>query len=187
MLTDDDIVANKLRIIDLLKQTEREGIHDYIKYIENSDFFLAPASTKYHRNYPGGLAEHCLNLLELLKLSNSRIKKSLQLREDSIIIIALCHDICKEGLYKKKSDGKYYVDNSHPANHQHSALSVERIEKYIKLRPIEKNIILCHMGLYSCYEYGMEIKLEYLMKATKRNPLVQIFSAIDNEESHWQK
>lgn len=36
MLTDDDIVANKLRIIDLLKQTKREGIHEFIRYIENS-------------------------------------------------------------------------------------------------------------------------------------------------------
>ncbi len=79
MLTDDDIVANKLLIIDLLKQTERKGIQEYIKYLENSDFFEAPASTKYHRNYPGGLAEHCLNLLEPLKLSNSRLRPSVQL------------------------------------------------------------------------------------------------------------
>ncbi len=95
--------------------------------------------------------------------------------------------ICKEGLYKKVQMENIYVDNTHPANHKHSAFSIERIEKYIKLKPIEKNIILCHMGIFSCFDYGMEIQPEYLLKATKRNPLVQIFSAIDNEEAHWQK
>jgi 23S rRNA maturation-related 3'-5' exoribonuclease YhaM len=99
MLTDSEISENELNITYLLEQTEREGIYDYIRYIKNSDFFEAPASTKYHRSYPGGLVEHSLNLLEPLKLSNSRLKKSVQLPEDSIIIIALCYDICKEGLY----------------------------------------------------------------------------------------
>jgi 23S rRNA maturation-related 3'-5' exoribonuclease YhaM len=68
-------------------------------FLQSPDFFTAPASTKYHKNYPGGLADHCLNLLEPLKLSNSCLKKKDQLPEDSLTIITLCHDICKEGLY----------------------------------------------------------------------------------------
>lgn len=186
MLTQGEIFANELHIVDLLEQTEREGIHDYIRYIENSDFFKAPASTKYHRNYSGGLAEHCLNLLEPLKLSNSRLNESKQLPEDSIIIITLCHDICKEGLYFGDY-GNYFTLKGHPANNKHSLLSIERIKKYIKLTRTERDIILYHMGLFSCYEYCLEYTPEDLMRAIKRHPLVQVFAAIDMEETHWQK
>jgi len=186
MLTDGEIIANELHITHLLEQTEREGIDDYIRYIKNSDFFEAPASTKYHRNYPGGLAEHCLNLLEPLKLSNFRLKESMQLLEDSLIIIALCHDICKEGLYVGNY-GNYHTVKGHPAHTKHSTLSIKRIEKYMELTRTEKDIIVYHMGLFSCYEYGMEYTPEDLMRATKRHPLVQIFAALDMEETHWQK
>lgn len=186
MLTEDEIFANENYVIGILKDIKREGIKDYIQYIENSDFFSAPASTKYHRDYPGGLVEHCLNLLEPLKLSNSRLKKKEQLSEDSLIIIALCHDVCKEGLYIGDY-GNYRTLPGHPANNKHSILSIERIKKYIKLTRTERDIILYHMGLFSCYEYGMEYTPEDLMRAIKRHPLVQIFAAIDMEETHWQR
>lgn len=186
MLTEDEIFANETYIRDLLNEVEREGVKDYIQYIETSDFFSAPASTKYHRDYPGGLAEHCLNLLEPLKLSNSRLKEEEQLPEDSLIIIALCHDVCKEGLYIGDC-GNYRTLPDHPANNKHSILSIERIKKYIRLTRNERDIILYHMGLFSCYEYGMEYTPEDLMRAIKRHPLVQIFAAIDMEETHWQR
>ncbi|AKB16491.1 3'-_5' exoribonuclease Bsu YhaM [Methanosarcina thermophila CHTI-55] len=186
MLTESEIFANETYIIDLLRKTKREGIRDYIHYLKNSDFFIAPASTKYHRNYPGGLAEHCLNLLEPLKLSNSRLKRDEQLPEDSLVITALCHDVCKEGLYIGEY-GNYRTLEGHPANNKHSTLSIERIKRYIRLTRIERDVILYHMGLFSCYEYGMEYTPEDLMKAIKRHPLVQIFAAIDMEETHWQR
>jgi len=186
MLTKNEIIDNKLYITDLLRQTKRKGIGDYIKYIENSDFFEAPASARYHRNYPGGLAEHCLNLLEPLKLSNSRLKEEIQLPENSLTVIALCHDICKEGLYIWES-GKYHTVNGHPAQNKHATVSIERIEKYIGLTPIESNIILYHMGLFSCYGYCVEYSPEDLVKATRKHPLVQIFAAIDMEEANWCK
>ncbi len=186
MLTDGEIFANEVYIIDLLKEIKRQGIKEYVRYLKDSDFFNAPASTRYHRDYPGGLAEHCLNLLEPLKTSNSRLKEKEQLPEESLIIIALCHDICKEGLYTGDY-GNYRTLEGHPANNKHSILSIERIKKYIKLTHIERDIILYHMGLFSCYEYGMEYTPEDLMRAIKRHPLVQIFAAIDMEETHWQR
>ena len=186
MLTEGEVFTNEIYILELLNEIKREGIRDYIKYIENSDFFYAPASTKYHRNYPGGLAEHCLNILEPLKISNSRLMEKKQLPEDSLIIIALGHDICKEGLYIE-DNGSYRTFEGHPAHYKHSILSIERIEKYMKLTRTERDIILYHMGLFSCYEYGMEYTPEDLMRAIKRHPLVQIFAAIDMEETHWQK
>ena len=53
----------KAKIIELLKATERERIDKVIDYLENkSDYFIAPASTAFHGNYAGGLAEHSLNV-----------------------------------------------------------------------------------------------------------------------------
>jgi len=60
----------KLKIIELLGSTERKGIDRVIKFLESSDFFEAPASTRYHGNYKGGLAEHSLNVYEIFKKKN---------------------------------------------------------------------------------------------------------------------
>ena len=49
-------------IINLLKSVERDGIEELISYLESSDFFEAPASTKYHLAEAGGLAKHSLNV-----------------------------------------------------------------------------------------------------------------------------
>ncbi|AKB59038.1 hypothetical protein [Methanosarcina barkeri] len=169
MLTEDEIFANENYILNLLNEVMREGIKDYIQYLENSDFFSAPASTKYHRDYPGGLAEHSLNLLEPLKLSNSRLKKKEQLPEDSLTIIALCHDVCKEGLYVGDYEN-YRTLQGHPANNKHSVLSIEKIKKHIKLTRIERDIILYHMGLFSCYEYGNGIYPRGFDESYKKTP-----------------
>lgn len=186
MLSDGKIIDNYIKITDLLEQIEREGVNDYIKYLENSDFFEAPASTKFHRSYPGGLAEHCLNLLEPLRLSNSRLIEAKRLPEDSLTIVALCHDVCKEGLYLG-GFGNYYSKKGHPASNKHATVSIERIEKYIQLTSFEKDIILYHMGLFSCYGYCIEYTPKELKEAIDRHPLVQIFAAIDMEESNWYR
>ena len=57
----------KEEIINLLKSTNREGMDKVIEFMEKSDFFTAPASTKFHGAYEGGLAEHSFKVYEILK------------------------------------------------------------------------------------------------------------------------
>jgi 23S rRNA maturation-related 3'-5' exoribonuclease YhaM len=57
----------KEEFIELLKQTNREGIEELIQFLENSDFFKAPASTRFHGNFEGGLLAHSLKVYEILK------------------------------------------------------------------------------------------------------------------------
>ena len=53
----------KDEFIYLLKNTKRENIDKLIEWLEKeTDFFSAPASTKYHLNYEGGLLVHSLNV-----------------------------------------------------------------------------------------------------------------------------
>ena len=50
---------------------KRDGIEELLKWLEGTDFFTAPASTRFHGNYEGGLCEHSLNVhRELTRLNN---------------------------------------------------------------------------------------------------------------------
>ncbi|MBQ0130034.1 MAG: HD family phosphohydrolase, partial [bacterium] len=55
----------KDEIVRLLKSTKREYIEDVIDGLEELGFFEAPASTKFHLNEAGGLAEHSLNVCKV--------------------------------------------------------------------------------------------------------------------------
>lgn len=149
-----DIQEVKVKIISLLSSTARTGIERVIKYLEESDFFVAPASTKYHGNYDGGLAEHSLNVYELLKEKNERF--NLGLLEDTVAVTALLHDFCKINFYNKqkcwrKNDSNrwedymgYKVQDDFPVGHGEK--SVIMIQNFIRLTKQEILLIRWHMG-----------------------------------------
>lgn len=144
----------KDKIIELLKSTNREGMDKLIEFLEKSDFFKAPASTRYHGNYEGGLAEHSFKVYEILKEKVNFAKMTVP--EDTIIISALMHDICKTNFYKidyrnaKNSLGVwekvpyYTIEDTIP--YGHGEKSVMMLTEYIKLTNDEKYAIRWHMG-----------------------------------------
>ena len=77
----------KEQFLNLLKQVNREGMEDLIDFIEKTDFYKAPASTRFHGSFEGGLLEHSLKVYEILKhkVENSILK--IDIPEESIIII----------------------------------------------------------------------------------------------------
>ena len=101
----------KEEFVRLLMSTERPGIDKMLNYLETkTDFFTAPASSKFHNNVEGGLLDHSLNVYHNFK--NLLTMKDIHMDEDSIIISALLHDICKCNYYvketrNKKVDGKW--------------------------------------------------------------------------------
>ncbi len=88
----------KQQIIKLWKKVDRQGVEDMIRWLETTDFFIAPASKKNHLNYPGGLAEHSLNVYNCLKTKCEQYKPDYS--EETIIVTALAHDFCKIDIYK---------------------------------------------------------------------------------------
>lgn len=94
----------KEEFIRLLKKTERPGVDKLIDWIETTDFYTAPASTRFHGNYEGGLLEHSLNvytaLLNLSMCTSSVINEEDVMHDDTMIITALLHDLCKANTYK---------------------------------------------------------------------------------------
>ena len=148
----------KEEFITLLKSVNREGIDKLIAYIEKTDFFKAPASTKFHGNYEGGLLEHSLNVYHILKekLSHKPYSEIVQVSEDTIILITLLHDLCKTNYYtvdyrnKKNADGVWVKEPYYTVNdtipYGHGEKSVMMISKFIELNMEEMYAIRWHMG-----------------------------------------
>ena len=146
----------KEEFLNLLRKVNREGIEDLIQFLEKSDFFKAPASTRFHGNYEEGLVEHSLKVYEILKHKVEHNIKGVTIPEESIILIALLHDICKTNYYKidyrnaKNALGVwekvpyYTVEDTIP--YGHGEKSVMMITEYMKLTPEEKYAIRWHMG-----------------------------------------
>ena len=161
-IKENELLQMKLEFIKLLKNTQREGIGDLIQFLDKSDFFSAPSSTRFHGAFKGGLLIHSLNVYKnFINLKNSNLFNLPEEVEDSsFVICALLHDICKTFFYaedtrnvKNKETGKweqvpyYTVDDKIP--YGHGEKSVMMIEQYIKLKPYERMAIRWHMGAYS--------------------------------------
>ena len=90
------------RFEELLLSTKREGIDRLLEFIRKSDFYTAPASTRFHSCHEGGLLEHSLNVYDCLvaKRENPIWKEHLNdIGDDSLILSSLLHDLCKAYLY----------------------------------------------------------------------------------------
>lgn len=178
---------------ELLLSTKREGVEALLEFIRKSDFYTAPASTKYHSCHEGGLLEHSLNVYECLKekRKNPVWHEALKdIPEESLIISSLLHDLCKCYLYtveyrNKKNDEtgiwekvpSYVIDDKIP--YGHGEKSVMMIEEYIKLTPVERYSIRWHMG-------WSEPKENYnaLGKAMGKYPLVLALHEADQEATY---
>lgn len=178
----------KDQIIELLKSTNREGMDDLIDFLEKSDFFKAPASTRFHGDHEGGLAEHSFKVYEILK---EKVKiAGLDIPEETIIISALLHDICKTNFYKidyrnaKNSLGVwekvpyYTIEDTIP--YGHGEKSVMMLTEYIKLTNNEKYSIRWHMGFSEPKEvYGT------LGQAFTKYPFALLLHEADLEATYF--
>lgn len=153
------IIKTERTIVDLLNSTNRDGIDKLIDYLNNEGFFEAPASTRFHGSYPGGLAKHSLRVYELLNefsiiydlgKATASGQKPLEFKQENLIIACLLHDVFKAGAYiGNKAPYKWNKDT--PKGH--ATLSIEIIKRFVELEPVEELIIRYHMGVYGLYEY----------------------------------
>ena len=177
-------------IIKLLRSTNREGIEDLIDFLDKTDFYKAPASTRYHGNFEGGLAQHSLKVYEIFK---EKVKNSLidiEVGEDTLVIAAILHDICKVNYYKvdyrnaKNERGEwekvpyYTVDDTIP--YGHGEKSVMMISEYIKLTAEEKYAIRWHMGFTEPKEVYNTIGQAY-----KKYPIALLLYEADLEATYF--
>ena len=139
---------------------ERDGAEELLNYLEKTDFFVAPASSRFHSNFEGGLCQHSINVYKrLLNLIQQEYGESWQekISPESVAIMGLLHDICKTNYYtvemrNVKVDGEwvqkpfYKVDDTLP--YGHGEKSVYMISGFMRLTREEAMAINWHMGAF---------------------------------------
>lgn len=144
-------IDNKARFTEIYKENiQREGGDKLFDWLSQNDFFEAPASTKFHGSYEGGLCEHSVNVFNRLKQLCPE-----SVSDQTIAICGLLHDVCKVKYYKtdtrnQKVDGVwvqvpyYTVEDAFP--YGHGEKSVYIISSFMKLSAEEAMAIRWHMG-----------------------------------------
>ena len=174
----------------------RENIHrpgaDYL-CSPACDFFVAPASTRYHGAYAGGLCEHSINVYECLKdyLKRPRVQELYHLHcsEESLAVISLLHDVCKINCYKpsfrnvKDENGVWKkvptFEFDDPLPYGHGEKSVYIIGGFLRLSREEAFAIRFHMG----FSGSEEVRL--VGNAFERFPLAFALATADMEATYF--
>lgn len=104
-------MAKRERFNGLLLETGRRGIANVLAELGRLGFYEAPASTRFHGNYPGGLLEHSLCVYdEAVAIREAQLKLKPEVAGsmplDSIAIAALLYDVCKAEVYKSQQKWK---------------------------------------------------------------------------------
>lgn len=172
----------------------REGSDKLLDYLTNGcDFFTAPASTKFHGSYEGGLCEHSINVYECLNdyLSRERVKSlyGLEVKPETVAIISLLHDLCKINTYKvterwrKDANNKWESYIAYEYNdtlpYGHGEKSVYIISGFMRLTRDEAFAIRYHMG----FSTGQN-DLRNVSAAFEMFPTALALNIADMEASH---
>lgn len=134
---------------------KRPGAEELLASLKETDFFRAPASTRFHGAYEGGLCEHSVNVFnEFVRLL--RAYPEIKCSAETAAIVTLLHDLCKIGCYKIEyrnvKEGNswtkrpVYVFKEDFCYGGHGSKSVFLIQRFMELRPTEAVAINCHMG-----------------------------------------
>ncbi len=185
-------MTDRERFISIYKEKiHREGADAFLDWLagDKSDFFTAPASTRYHNNCPGGLVSHSLNVYDCLKdyVGRERIKNALgyEVSEESVAIVSLLHDVCKVNFYKESTRNVkdetgtwtkvpyYEIDDKLP--YGHGEKSVYIIGGFMRLTREEAFAIRYHMG-FSSKEEARDVSAAFSMF-----PLAFALSVADQE------
>ena len=190
-------MTDKERFIDLYKTyIHREGADKLLEYLDSpaSDFFTAPASTKFHNNVPGGLLSHSLNVYDCL-VSYYKSERRTELfglsdvPDETLAVVALLHDVCKVNVYKeskrnvKDESGVWrqvpYYEFKDELPYGHGEKSVYVISGFMRLSREEAFAIRYHMG------FSNEDDPRNVGAAFEMFPLALALSIADTEATYF--
>lgn len=200
-----NIQENIARFEAELAKVNRPGMDKLLAYIRKSDFYKAPASTKYHLSCEGGLLQHSLNVLDALRtvltpmpngewayIVAGKSVTTEYIPVDSVILIALLHDICKTYFYgtswrnaKNEQTGKwekvpyFTVKDRMPLGHGDKSVMI--IKQYIDLTSQEMYAIWHHMG------YTDTSDTLTISNAIDQYPLIWAMHTADMMASHFME
>ena len=190
-------MTNREKFIDIFTtHIHREGASELLAYLTgaNSDFFTAPASTRYHLACEGGLVDHSIHVYECLKdyLDRNKVKNEfgLSYSYETIAIVSLLHDLCKVNVYKVstrnvkdpvtrqwKQVPYYEFDDNLPYGHGEKSVYV--ISGFMRLTREEAFAIRYHMG------FSNEDDARNVGRAFELFPLALALSIADTEATYF--
>lgn len=175
------------------KKIKRDGADKLLDYLCRCDFFTAPASTRFHSCYEGGLAQHSINVYNCLTdyLARERVKElyKLNFSEETTAIVSLLHDICKTDVYIKdfrnvKNDQGvwekvpcYRFEDNLP--YGHGEKSVYMISGFMRLSRDEAMAIRWHMGFSGSEDSNI------VGSALEKYPLAFAMATADMEATYF--
>lgn len=167
----------------------RKGSKELLDWIQKTDFFTAPASTKYHCACENGLVMHSVSVF------NTLVEKHFDEESDSMESFAICallHDLCKAQFYKTstrnvKNDETgqwekvpyYSIEDSFP--YGHGEKSVFLIERFMRLKLDEAMAIRWHMGGFD------DANGYYISNAYDKYPLAVKLHLADLESTYLRE
>lgn len=190
-------MTNREKFIDIFTtHIHREGASDLLAYLTgaNSDFFTAPASTRYHLACEGGLVDHSIHVYECLKdyLDRNKVKDEfgLSYSDETIAIVSLLHDLCKVNVYKVSTrnvkdsvTGQWkqvpYYEFEDNLPYGHGEKSVYVISGFMRLTREEAFAIRYHMG------FSNEDDARNVGRAFELFPLALALSIADTEATYF--
>ena len=131
----------------------RPGSPELLVWLQKTDFFSAPASTRYHLACDEGLVTHSVNVFQYM---HEHLFDAESDNPESFALCGLLHDLCKANFYKRSSrnvkneQGKweavpyFTIEDQYP--YGHGEKSVFLIERFVRLKPAEAIAIRWHMG-----------------------------------------
>ena len=184
--------TKKIYLNQIRTHINREGIDDLVDWLEGTDFFTAPASTRHHGAHEGGLVEHSLHVFDKLwgLCRQERTPEDGIATVESIAIVALFHDLCKVGCYKTEMRWRknklnqweqypVFIFNEDFAYGGHGSKSVFLVQSFIKLTPEEASAINCHMGQWDSTTYSNPTEVY------QRNKLAWLLHVADEYATYY--
>lgn len=170
----------------------REGSVPLLEWLQRTDFFTAPASSKFHCACPGGLVQHSVSVYRAMMEKHFDPEKD---NEESFAICALLHDVCKAQFYKEgfrnvkneetgawEKRSFYMVEDSFP--YGHGEKSVFLIERFLRLKTSEAMAIRWHMGGFDDAARGGSFAVS---QAFERYPLAVKLHLADLESTYLRE
>lgn len=161
-------MEDKERYLSILGSIQREGIPEFMEWIQGTDFFEAPASANHHGAAPGMLCKHSLNTHDMaFVIHDSLVTAGViqPISKESIALATLTHDVCKADFYtktisnrKNEETGKWepymrYTIKEKFCFGGHGSKSMYLVDHFVKLIPEEAVAINCHMSSWDGNEY----------------------------------
>ena len=156
-----------------------------IDYLKSTDFFTAPASTKYHEAEPAGLLKHTVLVAKTVN-DLSRLPQFQSVNLADAILVALVHDWCKIDFYeeyyknvKDENTGSWYQQKAYRCKGAaiplgHGVTSLFMAQKFFRINIEQALAIRWHMGDYCVCETE-----KYDLMEANKHPMVQMIQIAD--------